>query len=112
MKRLLLISIVLSLVCVVNAQTTFSVPKPTLEEKNNTNKTLLQNTLLALITVASNEGMTMEELGKKCGALAFPYWDENSEYEQFVNFNLFFWACAAEDVQIIEQSKEKRDIEW
>ena len=107
MKKLFLLSIVLSLVCATYAQTTFSVPTPTLEEKNNTNKTLMQNTLLALITVASNEGMTVEELGKKCGALAFPYWDENSEYEQFVNFNLFFWACAAENVQIIEQSNEK-----
>mgnify|MGYP001819805391 CR=1 FL=1 len=107
MKRLLLISIVLSLVCAANAQTTFSVPTPTLEEKNNMNEMLMHNNILALITVAKNERITAEELGKKAAAVVFPYWDENSEYEQFVNFALNAWACMADDVQIIEQSNEK-----
>ena len=80
MKRLLLISIVLSLVCAANAQTTFSVPTPTLEEKNNMNEMLMHNNILALITVAKNERITAEELGKKAAAVVFPYWDENSEY--------------------------------
>ena len=107
MKKLFLLSILLSVVCATHAQTEFSVPAPTLEEKNNMNKMLMHNNLLGLITVAKNEGTTAEELGKKSGTLAFPYWDENSKFEQFVNFALYAWACMAENVQIIEQSNEK-----
>lgn len=97
----------LFLVCAANAQTEFSVPTPTTEEKANMNKMLMNNNILALITVAKNEGITAEELGKKSGAVFFPYWDENSEYEQFVNFALYSWACSADGVQIIEQSSDK-----
>ena len=67
----------------------------------------MNNSILALITVAKNEGMTAEELGKKSGAVFIPAWDENGGFEQFVNFVLFSWACTADDVQIIEQSNEK-----
>jgi len=107
MKKICLLSIGLFLVCAVNAQTKFSVPTPTMEEKYNTTKSLMNNTMLALITVAKSEEMTVEELGKKVGALAFPYWDENSEYEQLVNFTLNFFVCSADSVKIIEQSNEK-----
>jgi len=107
MKKLFLVSIVLSFVCATHAQTEFSVPTPTLEEKNNMNEMLMHNNILSLITVAKNEGITVEDLGKKAAAVVFPYWDENSEYEQFVNFALYAWACMADDVQIIEQSNEK-----
>lgn len=95
------------MVCAIHAQTQFSVPTPTLEEKANTNKMLMNNNLLALITVAKNEGMTAVDFGKKSGAVFAPNWDENTSFEQFVNFNLYSWACLAEDVQIIEQSNEK-----
>ena len=107
MKKLCLIPIMLSFVCATNAQMEFSVPTPTLEEKYNVTKMLMNNNILGLITVAKSDGMTAEELGKKGGAVFFPYWDENSEYEQFVNFALHSWACIADDVQIIEQSNEK-----
>ncbi len=107
MKKIFLISIVLSLGCAINAQSTFSVPTPTLEKKYNMTKMLYNNNVLALITVAKNEGMTAEELGKKSGALAIPFWDENGGFEPYVNFLLYAWACSAEDVQIIEQSDEK-----
>jgi len=107
MKKILLLSVLLLIVFTANAQTEFSVPTPTLEEKNNMNEMLMHNNILGLITVAKNEGITAEELGKKSGTLAFPYWDENSEYEQFVNFALYAWASMAENVQIIEQSNEK-----
>jgi hypothetical protein len=107
MKKVILFSTMLFIVCAVNAQTKFSVPTPTMEQKYNTTKSLLNNTILGLITVAKSEGMTAEELGKKCGELAFPYWDENSEYEQLVNFEINWLACSADGVQIIEQSSEK-----
>jgi hypothetical protein len=107
MKKLCLVSIVLFLVCAANAQTEYSVPAPTMEEKLNMTKLVMNNTILALITVAKNEGMSAEEFGKKCGAVFIPAWDENGGYEQFVNFELFNWACSADDVQIIEQSDEK-----
>jgi hypothetical protein len=107
MKKVFLLSIVLSMVCAIHAQTQFSVPTPTAEEKANTNKMLMNNNLLALITVAKNEGMTAEEFGKKTGAVFAPNWDENTSFEQFVNFNLYSWACMIDGVQIIEQSNEK-----
>jgi len=105
MKKLFLLSIVLSLVCVVNAQTTFEVPTPTAEQRYNVTRALSYNNILALITVAKDDGMTPEELGRKLGK-KFP-WDENTTFEQLVNFMLFSIACTAEDVQIIEQSNEK-----
>jgi hypothetical protein len=107
MKKISLLSVVLFIVCAVNAQTEFSVPTPTMEQKYNTTKMLMNNNILALITVAKSDGITAEELGKKSGAVFFPYWDENSEYEQFVNFILYSWACTSDSVKIIEQSNEK-----
>jgi len=107
MKKICLLSIALFLVCTVNAQTEFTVPTPTYEEKYNTVKPLMFNTLLSLITVTKNDEITAEELGKKAAVLAFPYWDENSEYDQFVNFSINWFACIGEDVKLIEQSNEK-----
>jgi len=107
MKRIFLISIVLSLVCAIHAQTEFSVPTPTLEQKYNMTKMLMNNNILGLSLVAKNEGITPEELGKKVGELAIPYWDENGGYEPFVNFMLYSWACTCDGVQIIEQSNEE-----
>jgi hypothetical protein len=107
MKKLLLISIVLSLVCVVKAQTTYSVAAPTLEEKYNMTKILLNNNVLSLITVAKSDGITAEALGKKSGKIFAAVWDENGGFEPYVNFLLYAWACSADNVQIIEQSNEK-----
>ena len=107
MKKIYLLSIALFLVCAVNAQTEFSVPTPTLEQKYNTTKMFMNNNILALITVAKNEGMTAEELGKKSGEVFAPNWDENTGFEQFVNFMLISWVTLVEDVQITEQSNEK-----
>ncbi len=107
MKKLCLVSIVLFLVCAANAQTEYSVPAPTMEEKLNMTKLVMNNTILALITVAKSEGMTAEELGKKCGDVFIPAWDENTGFEGFVNFALFAWTSFSNDVQIIEQSNEK-----
>jgi hypothetical protein len=105
MKKLFLITIVLSLVWATNAQTTFTIPTPTAEQKYNTTRALLYNNILALITVAKDDGITAEELGRKLGK-KFP-WDENSTFEQLVNFMLFSHACLADSVKIIEQSNEK-----
>jgi len=107
MKKLFLISIVLSLVCAIHAQTEFSVPTPTMEQKFNVTKLHLYNIDLAHITVAKGDGMTAAELGKKVGAAFIPAWDENGGFEPFVTFILNGWACTADDVQIIEQSNEK-----
>ena len=112
MKKLFLLSILLSVVCATYAQTEFSVPTPTMEQKYNTTKSLLNNTILGLITVAKSEGITVEELGKKVGALAFPYWEENSEYEQLVNFTLNWLVSSGDGIQIVEQSSEKIVIRY
>ena len=105
MKKLLLISIVLSIVCVVKAQTTFSVPALTAEEKYNFSKMVLNNNILALISVAKDDGMTAEELGRRLGK-KFP-WGEDATLEQFVNFTLRWLASNSDSVMIIEQSNEK-----
>ena len=107
MRKLFLISILVSFVCATHAQTEFSVPTPTMEEKYNGTKFILNNCILTLITVAKSEGMTAEELGKKCGDVFIPAWDENTGFEEFVNFALFAWTRFSDDVQIIEQSNEK-----
>ncbi len=107
MRKLFLISILVSFVCATHAQTEFSVPTPTMEEKYNGTKFILNNCILTLITVAKSEGMTAEELGKKCGDVFIPAWDENTGFEGFVNFALFAWTSFSNDVQIIEQSNEK-----
>ena len=105
MKKLFLLTIVLSIVCATHAQTTFTVPTPTAEQKYNTTRALLYNNILALITVAKDDGITAEELGRKLGK-KFP-WDENSTFEQLVNFMLNSMACMSDGVKIIEQSNEK-----
>lgn len=107
MRKLFLIAILVSAVCATHAQTEFTVPTPTMEEKYNGTKFILNNCILTLITVAESEGMTAEELGKKCGDVFIPAWDENTGFEGFVNFALFAWTSFSSDVQIIEQSNEK-----
>ncbi len=107
MKKICLLSIALILVCAANAQTEFTVPTPTTEQKFNWTKMVMNNSNLSFITVAKNEGITAEELGKKIGAIFVPVWDENGGFEPFVNFMLRSWACYADSVQIIEQSDEK-----
>ena len=107
MKKICLLSVVLFIACAVNAQTEFSVPTPTMEQKYNTTKMLMYNNILALITVAKGKGMTAEEFGKKSGEVFVPGWDEDTGFEQFVNFALNSWACLSDDVKIIEQSDDK-----
>ena len=107
MKKFFLVIMVLSLVYATQAQTEYSVPAPTLEEKFDMTKLLLHNNVLALITVAKNEGMTPAELGRKSGEIFASFWEENGGFEPYVNFLLYAWACSAEDVRIIEQSDEK-----
>jgi hypothetical protein len=67
----------------------------------------MNNYILSTINVAKTDGMTAEEFGKKCGEVFVPFWDENTGFEQIVNYMLDYWAWLADDVQIIEQSNEK-----
>ena len=107
MKKLFLLSIVLSIVCASYAQTEFSVPTPTLEQKYDNTRWLMNNYILACISVAKSDGMTAEEFGKKGGEVFVPYWDENTGFEQIVDYMLNYWAWLADDVQITEQSNEQ-----
>jgi len=61
MKKLYLLSIVIFIACAANAQTEFSVPTPTLEQKYNLAKAFMYNTNLAEINVVKSVGMTVEE---------------------------------------------------
>lgn len=107
MKKFFLISIVLSLGCAAYAQAEFSVPTPTLEQKYNRTRWLMNNYILSCISVAKSDGMTVEEFGKKGGEVFLPFWDENTGFEQIVDYMLDYWAWLSNDVQITEQSNEK-----
>lgn len=96
---------VLSLVCVVKAQTTFSVPTATMEQKYDFSRMVLNNNILALISVAKDDGMTAEELGRRLGK-KFP-WGAEATLEQFVTFMLRWLASNSDSVKIMEQSNEK-----
>lgn len=107
MKKFFIISIMLSLSCVVKAQTEYSVSTPTMEQKFNVSQMHMNNIILAHIAVAKSDGMIPAELGKKIGKVFSIAWDENGGYEPYVNFILYGWSCLADGVQIIEQSDEK-----
>ena len=105
MKKLSLLTIVLFLVCAANAQTAFTVPSPTMDQKYNVTKDLLYNNILSLLAVAKSEGLTAEKLGTEIG-YRFRL-GEDAGFEQLVNFTLFSWACFSDSVKILEQSDEK-----
>jgi len=105
MKKPCVIIIALLLVCVAKAQTTYSVPTPTMEERYDNTRDLLYNNILALISIARSQDMTPEELGKEIGYRT--RWDADTGFEDLVNFTLYSWACLADDVKIVEQSPEK-----
>jgi hypothetical protein len=67
----------------------------------------MNNYIISCISVAKNDGMTAEEFGKKGGEVFLPLWDENTGFEDIVNWMLNYWAWLADDVQIVEQSNEK-----
>lgn len=105
MKKVLLFSTMVFIVCAANAQTEFSVPTPTPEQRYINTRALLYNNILALINIAKDDGMTAAELGKRIGE-KFP-WNADATFERLVNFMLFFLACSSDSVKIIEQSNEK-----
>jgi hypothetical protein len=107
MKRVFLLSIVLSIACATHAQTTFTVPTPTMEQKLNTSRDIKNNYILACINAARSSGMTVREFGMKCGEAFIPAWSEDTGFEEIVNFSLYYWTSLVDDVQIIEQSNEK-----
>jgi hypothetical protein len=107
MKRVFLLSIVLSIACATHAQTQFSVPTPTLEQKYGMANMLYNNNVLGLISAAKNAGISPEELGKSGIEMWGTVWDENGGFEPFVNFILNSMACTCDGVQIVEQSSEK-----
>ena len=107
MKKILLLSVLLLTVFTASAQTKFSVPVPTSEQKYNVTRMLLYNNILGFITAAKNDGISAAEFGKKVGALFVPVWDENGGFEPYVNFLLNSWACSGDSVNIIEQSIDK-----
>jgi len=107
MIRFFLISILLSLVCVTYAQTEFSVPTPTLQQKQNMSRLIMNNMIASCINVAKSDGITAEEFGKKCGEAFIPIWDENTGFEQIVEWMLTYWTNLTDDAPIVEQSNEK-----
>jgi hypothetical protein len=105
MKKIFLFSLLFSIVCAASAQTKFTVPVPTLEQKYNLAKAFMYNNVLIGINVAKSVGMTVEEYAKKCRA--FTGWDKEMGFERFVNNVLRQWSCLSDSVQIVEQSGDK-----
>ena len=107
MKKILLLSVLLLIGFEASAQTQFSVPTRTMEQKRNNARGFMYNYIISSINVAKSDGMTVEEFGKKSGEVFIPWWDENTGFEQIVNYMLGYWANFSDNVQIIEQSNEK-----
>lgn len=107
MKKLCLLAIALCTVCVTHAQTEFSVPDITIEEKLDAAKALMYRNIGSAIVEAKAGGMTAEEYGKKLGRQWFPVWDNNPGFEQLVNFSIWSWAALTDEVKILEQSADK-----
>jgi len=107
MKKVFLFSTLLFIVCAINAQTEFSVPTPTMGQKLNMTKMVMNNYIINFISVAKSDGMTAEEIGKKSGEVFISAWPENTGFEQIVNFALDYWTSSQDSVKIVEQSKEK-----
>jgi len=105
MKKVLLFLTMVFLVCAASAQTKFSIPVPTLEQKYNLAKVFMYNNVLAAINVAKSAGMTVEEFAKKEAELY--KWNEDMGYEQFVNTVLYQYSCLSDSIKIVDQSVEK-----
>lgn len=107
MKKLFLLAIVLCAVCTTHAQTEFSVPDLTIEEKFDAAKALMYRNICSAIVEAKNGGITAEEFGKIIGKQWIPVWDNNTEFDQFVGFSIWSWAALSDEVKILEQSADK-----
>ncbi len=107
MKKLFLLSILLSIVCATHAQTEFSVPDLTIEQKFDAAKALMYRNICSAIVEAKTGGMTAEEFGRNIGRQWNPVWDNNPGFEQFVGFSIWSWAVLSEEVKIMEQSADK-----
>jgi hypothetical protein len=78
-----------------------------MEQKYNLAKNFMFNNVLVGINVAKSAGMTVEEYGKKCGAVFAPAWNKDMGFDQFVNTVLGHWSRLSDSVQIVEQSVDK-----
>ena len=107
MKRLFLLSIALFLVCAVNAQTEFSIPNRTLQQKYDMSRFIMTSYITSCINAAKSDGMTAEEFGMKCGEAFIPVWDENTGFEQCVDWMLTYWTNLSDEAPIVEQSNDK-----
>ena len=107
MKKICLFSLFLLLAYMASAQTQFSVPEPTIEQKYSLAKAFMYNNVLAGINAAKGGGMTAEEYSKKCGAAFAPAWNKDMGFDQFVNAVLSHWSRLSDSVQIAEQSGDK-----
>lgn len=107
MKKVFLFTTMLFIVCAANAQTEFSVPTPSPEQKYNLARAWWYNTLLTSISVAKDKGMTVEEFSKKSGEIYAAYWDAETGFNQFTNNMLYYMSCVSDSIKIVEQSEAK-----
>ena len=66
---------------------------------------LMYNCVLGLITLAKNDGITPEELGKRTGELMA--WGDDATFQQLAGFVERSMACTADSVNVIERSDNK-----
>ena len=107
MKKLCLLAIALCTVCATHAQTEFSIPDLTIEEKLDGTKTMMYRNICIVIVEAKTGGMTPEEFGKKVGRHWVPAWGDNPTFEQFVSFSILNWSVQSDEVKILEKSADK-----
>jgi hypothetical protein len=107
MKKIALLTILLFAVCAANAQSEFTVPTPTPEQKYNLARAWWYNTLLTSMSVAKDAGMTVEEFGKKSGEIYATWWDAEMGFTKFTNNMLYHMSCVSDSIKIVEQSEVK-----
>jgi hypothetical protein len=107
MKKVFLFTTMLFIVCAANAQTEFTAPTPTPEQKYNLARAWWYNTLLTSISVAKAEGITVEEFSKKSGEKYAAIWNAETGFNQFTNNMLFYMSCVSDSINIVEQSEVK-----
>lgn len=107
MKKICLLTILLFAVCAANAQTEFTVPTPTPEQKYNFTRGFWYNTLLTSISVAKDEGMTVEEFSMKSVEYYAALWAAELDFNQFTKRMLLYNSCISDSTKIVKQSEEK-----
>lgn len=107
MKKLALLTIILSFSFLLNAQEKYSVPEVTVDQKME----ILYNHVIAYnvtgISFAKSQGVSALDYGKYIGKMFIPFWDPANGPESFANGIIYILAGMHpnNEMQIISQDE-------